>query len=360
MVPFDTCCCFAIWRGSVLRWRPHQRGKAGSTIKRQHPQSSERSPHRRAGHARSTLGAYLATRNNAGSYQVHWLKRQSWAKNEERPLDNNGDRVSELGTVVFRKSKRRLETYLQSEASLRHISVKNKMESRPRLYVFPPSHYCERARWALDISGIEYDEHRWAVGVHVFLTCRIAPSTTLPILETAEEIIQGSGKILDWTQLSGGIPEVESRFESTIGVLVRRFIYSATLSTRGSGVRQALFSSVPAGQRIIGQLLWPITKQLIITRMQAKESFLVSLKDDISRELDWFEKQLSEDSSLSNGLKTRAVVTAASLLSPLARPDSCPLYQGIVLPQTIESALLDWQQRPAISWTNKIYSKFRR
>ena len=73
----------------------------------------------------------------------------------------------------------------------------------PRLIVLPPSHYCERARWALDHAGVAYTEDRWGVGLHVPLAKRLMAGTGLPILDTGAEIIQGSDRILDWTGLPG-------------------------------------------------------------------------------------------------------------------------------------------------------------
>src|SRR3712207_4210842 len=120
------------------------------------------------------------------------------------------------------------------------------MPDRPRLIVLPPSHYCERARWGLDHSGILHTEERWAVGCHVPLARRLAPATTLPILDTGREILQGSGSILDWARVEDGDAELEERFERRIGVLVRQYIYAATLSDPASGVRAALLDGVSA------------------------------------------------------------------------------------------------------------------
>ena len=38
---------------------------------------------------------------------------------------------------------------------------------REFLSTLSPSHYCGRARWALDHCGIEYDEERLAPGAHI-------------------------------------------------------------------------------------------------------------------------------------------------------------------------------------------------
>ena len=100
-----------------------------------------------------------------------------------------------------------------------------KTVSVARLIVLPPSHYCERARWALDHVGAPHREERWAVGLHVPLARRLgAKGTGLPIL-VAEDgaIVQGSDAILDRTGIDGRDPEVERRFETRMGALVRRF-----------------------------------------------------------------------------------------------------------------------------------------
>jgi glutathione S-transferase len=60
---------------------------------------------------------------------------------------------------------------------------------------------------------VAYVEERWAVGVHALLARRLASATTLPILDGGTEIIQGSDRILDWTGLKGGNPEIEERFQ---------------------------------------------------------------------------------------------------------------------------------------------------
>ena len=57
---------------------------------------------------------------------------------------------------------------------------------QPQLFVLPPSHYCERARWALDHVDVVYREERWAVGLHVPRARRLAKRTTLRSSELAK------------------------------------------------------------------------------------------------------------------------------------------------------------------------------
>ena len=41
-----------------------------------------------------------------------------------------------------------------------------------RLVTIPISHYCEKARWALDRAGLDYREERHVQGIHRFVSRR--------------------------------------------------------------------------------------------------------------------------------------------------------------------------------------------
>ena len=74
-------------------------------------------------------------------------------------------------------------------------------QTKPRLITFGISHFCEKARWALDWHGIPYSEIGWPPGLHIVLAKRCgAKGTTLPILLDGEIVIQGSGAIIDWAE----------------------------------------------------------------------------------------------------------------------------------------------------------------
>lgn len=85
----------------------------------------------------------------------------------------------------------------------------------PLLLTLPPSHYCERARWALDRSGIRYIEERLAPGAHILRLKRLGAATTsLPLLLFPDgSICQGSDLILDRVGLFDGDRKIERRLE---------------------------------------------------------------------------------------------------------------------------------------------------
>jgi glutathione S-transferase len=49
-----------------------------------------------------------------------------------------------------------------------------------RLLTIPISHYCEKARWALERAGIPYREERHVQGVHQIVALRASGGITVP------------------------------------------------------------------------------------------------------------------------------------------------------------------------------------
>jgi glutathione S-transferase len=231
----------------------------------------------------------------------------------------------------------------------------------PRLIVLPPSHYCERARWGLEHKKIPFIEKNWAVGPHMLLARGLASGTSLPILQTDQAVIQGSDKILDWAGFERQAGDVEQRFESRIGPLVRRFIYSATLGgDRASDIRDLLLDGAPAWQALAGKIMWPATRRAMIASMSARPEFVNELAQALDAEIEWFDGLLSGGRDYLAGAGFgRADLTAASLMAPLVRPDACALYRRNVLPPALEDRIAVWAERPCFHWVRGIYARHR-
>ena len=112
----------------------------------------------------------------------------------------------------------------------------------PQLYIFPISHYCEKARWALDYLNVDYELQCVAPGAHADVVTKLgAKGTSLPVLLSDGCAIQGSDEIVEWAEnysrngrslkpvdLPAAI-EIESRLNDVLGVHVRRMYYSEAL-----------------------------------------------------------------------------------------------------------------------------------
>jgi len=67
-----------------------------------------------------------------------------------------------------------------------------------RLITLPISHYCEKARWALERAGIAYREERHVQLIHRVAVRRAGGGSTVPVLVTADGAIADSREILVW------------------------------------------------------------------------------------------------------------------------------------------------------------------
>jgi glutathione S-transferase len=234
------------------------------------------------------------------------------------------------------------------------------MQKPLRLHVLQFSHFCERARWALQHAGFDFQEISWATGVHKLLALRLhCACSSMPVLEHGDVVIQGSDRILDYCGICGADSVIEERFEARIGPLVRRYLYSGTLFNRTSSMGLFLFEDLADGQQWLGRLLWPVTRSVMVTTMNCSPTLLLHIQAELERELDWFENRLHGKQYLSGDNFGRTDITAASLLAPLARPTQRPIYRHVKLPAELEKKLTEWEERPAIAWAKRVYDQHR-
>lgn len=245
------------------------------------------------------------------------------------------------------------------------VRVTGNQNRRLLLLTLPPSHYCERARWALDRQGIVYDEERLAPGAHILRTKRLgASATSLPLLLLGDgSICQGSDRILDWTGLPGGDPEIEMRLEQATAPLIRQCLYAGLLAAPRSGIRDVLLRGTSASQAAIVRLIWPLLRRTMVTGMDARPHLLPDLIAGVERELDWLDQVLAKRGNHLVGQEFgRADLTTASLLAPLALPQMEPvksLSAGIEWPSSLAPCLSSWSERPTLKWVRNVYEAYR-
>lgn len=136
--------------------------------------------------------------------------------------------------------------------------------TQARRITFGFSHFCEKARWALDWHGIAYQEIGWPPGVHRILAKHCgAKGTTLPILLDGGMVIEGSGAIIDWAETKAQdctrsltpqanlseSQEIERRADEVIGVHVR----SCTLTPRALATDVERWRTRPVMRWVIAQ-----------------------------------------------------------------------------------------------------------
>ena len=151
----------------------------------------------------------------------------------------------------------------------------------PRLVTIPISHYCEKARWALDRAGVSFLEERHVQVVHRVAARRAGGGATVPVLVTENEVVPSSRGIVVWSDAclalqkrlfpAGGgrddpLRGVCDRLDEVLGPAGRRLMYVHMLDQRDVALRynnqgvpawegRAISAGFPIAQRFISRAL---------------------------------------------------------------------------------------------------------
>jgi glutathione S-transferase len=248
--------------------------------------------------------------------------------------------------------------------------------SLPVLYVFAISHYCEKARWALDFLGVEYELRNLSPGPHVQLTKQLgATGSSLPLLVSEDGVVQGSGSIIDWAESAVSDPSrhlspdselkeecraLEQRLDAVAGVHVRRYYYSEAIVEHPDIVRPIFTRDLEASERQLLDENWGLVRQLMIGAMDLGPGQWQESRRIVEDELDWFDGLLTDGRRFLLGDRfSRTDLSAASLLAPLALPKEHPTYGVLEVPPRARADLALWAERPTLSWVREIYREHR-
>jgi glutathione S-transferase len=203
----------------------------------------------------------------------------------------------------------------------------------PRLYTFAISHFAEKARWALDVKGIEYVERVLLPGSHFVTIRKMAPKSTVPVLRDGEVVIQGSSQIIDYLDakwpnapLTPASPEsrtsaveLEQWLDSEFGTTLRRVMYFHVLSNRK--LVTGLFTQRGPwwGPAFYGAM-FPMVR-LGIRRMYAIDPGSAARdRERIDAGLERIDRLLDGKRYLVGDSFSRADLTLAALAAPLVGP----------------------------------------
>lgn len=138
-----------------------------------------------------------------------------------------------------------------------------------RLITIGFSHYCEKARWALDRAELDYVEHDHVPILHVAANLSAGARRTVPALVTPRGVLCESSDIVRFAdehlpaarKLFPGEPEpraeverLVARFDKLLGPATRRVVYSLMFPDPGK-TRGLITSTGPAWERRLGRLL---------------------------------------------------------------------------------------------------------
>ena len=214
-----------------------------------------------------------------------------------------------------------------------------------RLITIPISHYCEKARWALDRAGIAYREERHVQGVHQIVARRAGGGKTVPVLVTDEGVLAESDDILHWVdertpepdRLFSGDPDVEklcARFDELLGPHGRRLMYVLMLPERKL-MLSFNNAGVPRWEDRALRVGWPLITKFAARELGIKPGVERGDEEIVWREFDFAAELLADGRPYLCGDRftaadlTFAALAGASVVPPeytvaLPQPDALP------------------------------------
>jgi glutathione S-transferase len=218
-----------------------------------------------------------------------------------------------------------------------------------RLITIPISHYCEKARWALERAGLRYREQRHVQGRHRVAARRAGGGPTVPVLVTPQCVIGESEQILVWVdghtpsehRLFPAQPAARAevlalcrRFDEQLGPRGRRLMYVHMLAQRGLALRYNN-QGVPRWEDRAIRWGWPLVARFLRRELGITPGVQAEDEAAVFGELDRVALLLSDGRPFLFGERFGAAdLTLAALSASLV----VPLQYGVTLPQPAEMA----------------------
>ncbi len=238
------------------------------------------------------------------------------------------------------------------------------------LYQFPFSHFCEKARWALDYKGVAYRTVNFLPVFHVVPMRRLAPKSSVPVLRDGQTVIQGSGEIVSYldakypaSPLTPSDPDAarkalewEAFLDAQIGVTVRAYFYFHALSERRLALG-FLLQGAPRYKRPLFKLAFPLVRRTMLRFMNLNAQTAKQSEECLRSALERLDEALDGRRFLVDNRFSRADLTACALLSPLCLPDDSEAAARF--PAPLLKARNEVKDRRFFQWVRDIYASHR-
>jgi glutathione S-transferase len=240
------------------------------------------------------------------------------------------------------------------------------------LYDFTFSHYCEKARWALDYKGITYTCRHLLPGLHMRTARKLAPRTCLPILKAGEVTIQDSTEIINFLEQSfpeqsltprdsndaNTAIEWEEYLDEEVGVTLRLWFYYHTLPDRERALRFLCEGAAWYERSLLAIGFGPI-RRAMIEMMNVHAEPAKEAERRFRLALDRLDQALERGPFLAGDRFSRADLTACSLLGVLCVPHGPELPIEAIFPAAVCALQTELQQRPFYRWVLDTYRSHR-
>ncbi|MET0385328.1 MAG: glutathione S-transferase family protein [Polyangiales bacterium] len=238
------------------------------------------------------------------------------------------------------------------------------------LYQFPISHYCEKARWVLDIKRIPYRIHNQLPGPHGPTNRGLTGRTSVPVLVEDGRAIGGSHAIAMHLEAQQPEPalvpksaaaraqvdELVVYVDDVVGPAVRQYAYSLILPRIGM-FREIFFGEYRGASKLIGSALARPLSWAIGSMYRVRDPSVRHVPDVLRTAADRIESRLRDGAVyLFEDTLSLADITVASLLGPVIGPAGSPWELEIDIPE-LRALRSELGARPIGRYITDLYTR---
>jgi len=239
-----------------------------------------------------------------------------------------------------------------------------------RLITIPFSHYCEKARWVLDATGLDYREEPHPPVAHLRAT-RAVGGKTVPVLVHGDRVLCDSTDIVryaddlappgrrllpDGDEARARVFALEEELDETLGIEARRLAYWYILGDQA--VARAFVGRALQGRaRAAWGVAARIFRRIIFRRYRVNAETARRAEERLRASFARIGVVLERQPYLAGDSFTLADVTFAALAAPVLGPPEHPVTGGmnLALPEEFLALRADLAATTAGAFALRLY-----
>jgi glutathione S-transferase len=232
------------------------------------------------------------------------------------------------------------------------------------LVTIPISHYCEKARWALDRAGVDYEERAHLQLIHRLAARRAGGGRTVPVLVCDAGVLAESADILAYADARAAaewrlypadphhaaeVRSLERVFDERLGPHGRRWLYHRLRGRPDLAIRYGC-TGVPAWERRLLPRFYPLVMRGIDRILEITPETADESEAEVRAVFDLVAERLADGRRyLCGDSFTAADLTFSALASPMLVPPEygVPLPQPDELPAPAATLVRELREHPA-------------
>lgn len=244
------------------------------------------------------------------------------------------------------------------------------------LVTIPISHFCEKARWALERAGVAYVERAHLQGLHRVAVRRAGGGTTAPVLVCGDRVMADSADILGEADArapegrrlyprdpgeAAAVLALQRDFDQRLGPEARRWMYNELHGRKDLALAYGC-TGIPAWQRRVFPLAYRPIEGLVMRFLDVTPVTAAQSEAVVRETFDRVGERLADGRSyLCGEAFTAADLTFSALAAAVLVPPEygVPLPQPEELPARMAAVVHELREHPAGAHAMRMYREHR-